>query len=54
MDDECYINNNRVPVAELGKWLPAYSQSNIDQLGGYCETQICYDQEDKPLGILMQ
>jgi hypothetical protein len=54
MDDECYINNNRVPVAELGKWLPAYSQSNVDQLGGYCETYICYDQEDKPLGILMQ
>ncbi|MBV2132595.1 hypothetical protein KRX52_07225 [Pseudomonas sp. MAP12] len=54
MDDECYIDNKLVPVAELGKWLPAYSQSNVDQLGGYCETYICYDQDDKPLGILMQ
>ncbi|HBN8419893.1 TPA: hypothetical protein VDT10_002351 [Pseudomonas aeruginosa] len=54
MDDECYINEKKVPVAELGKWLPAVSQSNIDQIGGYCETILCFDKDDQPAGYLLQ
>lgn len=54
MDDDCHINNKKVPVAELGKWLPAVSESNIDQLGGYCETILCFDSKDQPLGYLLQ
>lgn len=37
-DDDCYINSKKVPVAELGKWLPDISESNADQLGGQCES----------------
>ena len=54
MDDECYINNQRVPVADLGKWLPAVAESNIDQIGGYCETILCFDKDNQPAGYLMQ
>lgn len=54
MDDDCYINNKKVPVAELGKWLPTISESNVDQLGGYCETILCFDSNDQPLGYLLQ
>ncbi|HBP1225532.1 hypothetical protein EGJ65_00825 [Pseudomonas aeruginosa] len=54
MDDDCYINNQKVPVAELGKWLPSVSESNVDQLGGYCETILCFDSKDQPLGYLLQ
>ncbi|MFL3919642.1 hypothetical protein LER23_33705, partial [Pseudomonas aeruginosa] len=54
MDDDCYINEKKVPVAELGKWLPAVSQSNIDQIGGYCETILCFDKDDQPAGYLLQ
>ncbi|HGW4727207.1 TPA: hypothetical protein ACNH51_006081 [Pseudomonas aeruginosa] len=54
MDDDCYINNQKVPVAELGKWLPSVSESNIDQLGGHCETILCFDSKDQPLGYLLQ
>lgn len=54
MDDECYINEKRVPIAELGKWLPAVAESNIDQIGGYCETILCFDKENQPAGYLLQ
>ena len=54
MDDECYINNQRVPVADLGKWLPAVAESNIDQIGGYCETILCFDKDNQPAGYLLQ
>ncbi|HEK0085368.1 hypothetical protein [Pseudomonas aeruginosa] len=54
MDDECYINEKKVPVAELGKWLPAVAESNIDQIGGYCETILCFDKDNQPVGYLLQ
>ncbi|MFL1555079.1 hypothetical protein [Pseudomonas sp. O11] len=54
MDDECYINNQMVPLAELGKWLPDISESNVDQLGGHCETILCFDKDDQPMGYLLQ
>lgn len=53
-DDDCYINNKKVPVAELGKWLPDISESNADQLGGHCETILCFDKDDQPMGYLLQ
>ncbi|MGR6454546.1 hypothetical protein ACU5P1_22275 [Pseudomonas plecoglossicida] len=54
MDDDCYINNKKVPVAELGKWLPDISESNADQLGGHCETILCFDENNQPMGYLLQ
>ncbi|BAU72377.1 hypothetical protein [Metapseudomonas furukawaii] len=54
MDDECYINEKRVPIAELGRWLPDVAESNIDQIGGYCETILCFDKDDQPIGYLLQ
>lgn len=54
MDDDCYINEKKVPVAELGKWLPAVAESNIDQIGGYCETILCFDKDNLPAGYLLQ
>ncbi|MNT89939.1 hypothetical protein D3C72_2307560 [compost metagenome] len=54
MDDDCYINEKRVPIAELGKYLPAISESNADQLNGHCETILCFDKDDQPMGYLLQ
>ncbi|MEX5545469.1 hypothetical protein Q1J68_07630 [Pseudomonas pergaminensis] len=54
MDDDCYINSKKVPIAELGKYLPAISESNVDQLGGHCETILCFDKDDQPMGYLLQ
>lgn len=53
-DDDCYIDNKKVLIADLGKYLPSVSESNIDQLGGYCETILCFDESDQPLGYLLQ
>lgn len=53
-DDDCYINSKKVPIAELGKWLPDISESNADQLGGHCETILCFDKDDQPMGYLLQ
>ncbi|MNE69186.1 hypothetical protein D3C80_1648950 [compost metagenome] len=53
-DDDCYINEKKVPVAELGKWLPAVAESNIDQIGGMCETILCFDKDGIPAGYLLQ
>ncbi|AZE63376.1 MULTISPECIES: hypothetical protein [Pseudomonas fluorescens group] len=54
MDDDCYINNKKIPIAELGKWLPDISESNADQLGGHCEAILCFDKDDQPMGYLLQ
>ncbi|MNO12904.1 hypothetical protein D3C76_25220 [compost metagenome] len=54
MDDDCYINEKKVPIANLGKWLPAVAESNIDQIGGHCETILCFDDKDEPVGYLLQ
>ncbi len=52
MDDECYIDGERVPMHELNKYLPEVSQSNIDQIGGYCEGVICFDADNVPVGVM--
>ena len=52
--DDCYINEKRVPIAELGKYPPAISESNADQLNGHCETILCFDKDDQPMGYLLQ
>lgn len=54
LDDDCYINNKKIPVAELGNWLPDISESNADQLGGHCETILCFDKDEQPMGYLLQ
>ncbi|TKJ79969.1 hypothetical protein PspCFBP13509_10995 [Pseudomonas sp. CFBP13509] len=54
MDDDCYINEKKVPIADLGKWLPAVAESNIDQIGGFCETILCFDKDNQPVGYLLQ
>ncbi|MBI6975416.1 hypothetical protein JET74_08245 [Pseudomonas lactis] len=54
MDDDCYINSKKVPIAKLGKYLPSVSESNVDQLGGYCETILCFDKDDQAMGYLLQ
>lgn len=53
-DDDCYIDNKKVLIADLGKYLPSVSESNVDQLGGHCETILCFDESDQPLGYLLQ
>ena len=53
-DDDCYINEKKVPIADLGKWLPAVAESNIDQIGGFCETILCFDKDNQPVGYLLQ
>jgi len=52
MDDECYINEERVPVDDLVQYLPKVTREAVDQAGGYCEYPICYSTDDKPVGIL--
>lgn len=52
MDDDCYINGESVPMHELNKFLPEVSQSNIDQIGGYCEGVICFDADNVPAGVM--
>ncbi|CAN7315845.1 hypothetical protein LJR071_001618 [Pseudomonas sp. LjRoot71] len=51
MDDDCSINGQKVPVAELGKYLPALDPSEVEASGGTCEYPICYDADYKPVGI---
>ncbi len=51
MDDECYINNKQVPVDQLSSYLPVVKEDDIVAAGGYCEYPICYDRNDRPVGI---
>ncbi|MFL1553659.1 hypothetical protein ACI77I_32145, partial [Pseudomonas sp. D47] len=50
-DDECTINGAKVPKAELKQYLPAIYELEVLNAGGYCEHPICYDENDKPVGI---
>ena len=54
MDDDCYINSKRVPIAKLGKWLPEISESNANHIGRHCETILCFDGTEQPLGYLLK
>lgn len=50
-DDECTINGQKVAKEELSQYLPAIYELEVLNAGGYCEHPICYDKNDKPVGI---
>ena len=50
--DDCHINKKKVPKDDLGKYLPTVKADDIENAGGYCEHPICYNNNDKPVGIL--
>lgn len=51
-EDDYSINNKKVPITELDKWLPDIRESNAYQLGGTWEAMLCFDSKDQPLGYL--
>ncbi|WJV27021.1 MULTISPECIES: hypothetical protein [Pseudomonas] len=51
MDDDCHINKNKVAKADLNQFLPTVKVDDVESAGGYCEYPICYDKNDKPIGI---
>ncbi|WP_415771668.1 hypothetical protein [Pseudomonas sp. LB3P38] len=51
MDDDCHINKKKVAMADLVQFLPSVKVDDVERSGGYCEYPICYDKEDKPIGI---
>lgn len=50
-DDECTINGKKVAKEQLNQYLPAIYELEVLNAGGYCEHPICYDKNDKPVGI---
>ena len=50
-DDDCTINGKKVAKAALKQYLPAVYELEVLNAGGYCEYPICYDKNDKPVGI---
>jgi hypothetical protein len=50
-DDDCTVNDQKVPKASLKEYLPEIYELEILNAGGYCEHPICYDKDDKPVGI---
>lgn len=50
-DDECTINEQRVPKSDLNQYLPEIYEMEVLNAGGYCEHPICYDKDDKPVGF---
>lgn len=51
MDDDCYVNGQSVPKADLGNYLPSLDPEDVEADGGVCEFPICYDSNYKPIGI---
>jgi hypothetical protein len=51
MDDDCTVNGKPVAMADLGKYLPKVDEADIKAAGGICEYPICYDSNEKPVGI---
>lgn len=51
LDDSCFINGKQVPKAELRNYLPVVQETTVQAAGGFCEYPICYDRNDKPIGI---
>lgn len=54
MDDDCYVKNKKVQVAERVNGYRTSAMSNADQLRGQRETILCYDRDDQPMGYLPQ
>lgn len=50
-DDDCTVNDHKVLKKDLGKYFPHVSPEEVSKRGGYCEYPICYDANDKPIGI---
>lgn len=50
-DDDCTINGQKVPKSELKDYLPEIYEIEVLNAGGYCEHPICYNKDDKPVGI---
>lgn len=50
-DDECTINGKKVPKSELKQYLPAVYELEVLNAGGHCEYPICYDKNNKPVGV---
>lgn len=51
LDDDCSINGKKVLKRNLKDFLPVVDEGIISANGGYCEYPICYDGNDKPVGI---
>ncbi|MCU9530456.1 hypothetical protein [Pseudomonas mosselii] len=51
MDDECFVNSRRVPMADLGKYLPKVDFDDVMSNGGSCDMKICYSSQGKPIGL---
>ncbi|OHC26341.1 MAG: hypothetical protein A2Y50_07135 [Pseudomonadales bacterium RIFCSPLOWO2_12_59_9] len=51
MDDACTINHKPVAKADLGKYLPAVNEADVQSAGGFCEYPICYNSANNPVGI---
>jgi hypothetical protein len=51
MDDACTVNNKKVPIDDLKKYLPVVNADKVSAAGGYCEYPICYDVNDNPVGL---
>jgi hypothetical protein len=54
MDDACTVNDQKVPKAQLDKYLPALDADTVSAAGGYCEYPICYSADDQPIGMRKQ
>lgn len=51
LDDSCYVNDVKVPKADLNQFLPVVQETTVQAAGGYCDYPICYDKANKPIGI---
>lgn len=50
-DDDCTINGVSVPMATLPDYLPVVDPDLVSAASGYCEPVICFDKNDKPVGL---
>ena len=50
-DDACYINDQKVPKAQLKQYLPTVNPKDVEKDAGYCDYPICYDFNDFPIGV---
>jgi hypothetical protein len=51
LDDSCTVNGKPVRKADLVKYFPIVDMVEVQADGGYCEYPLCYDGDDKPIGI---
>lgn len=51
LDDSCTVNGKPVRKVDLSKYFPVVDMVEVQADGGYCEYPLCYDSNDKPIGI---